>query len=623
MTPPTTRKRFICPDCAAEFSRRDHANRHKLIHEQPKFTCRHPHCGLLFHRRDVLKRHEAVHRPENAEKRRRPRRGPLPPTLPKRRQQRSPGSSEDQLVLVDTCSLDGGTGHKDSGDSDLNDGGVPTCQCQEYDGTVCVYCISELTRISEGRLPVESQGAIKFCMTHCIQSHLKWFPFIRCSSLRKNWLLNGRALSVAALGARAIKEYRTLARDLWAEAVRRLEMSTPSFSSSSSTSSASSLGDGDDGSPWPETDSSTDEHRDHTMLAPRKLLSEASGFSTLYSFQTKVILLEYLEWSTEGREWIWLKQTLDIMLYKESKDLADMITCVPSDSSSDSGAGDELCREEIRRTLWKFYCIVTRTNVLFGIKLRPPRLFQTLNMPGDPNQFLALSQHLGSELTRSSGCYKMPSLTLPQVLSALSGDDPRRTTLPDTVSIDGQYVVLHAILHLSDDMVDEQADVEMPKENPPGWQVETREHLHLMARRWRQYFWVPPEILWRTSFPEYGRLQSVMLIIYLDVRISQPIPNSARGKLESGRRSCCRQPIHQYAMRSLVRQHTSMGNCSLMEVSVCSFTSLLFLFADGRVSSTDRFVAEKIGRGKGAMVPQRNNLAVRGSHCRIFNGVVP
>jgi hypothetical protein len=362
------------------------------------------------------------------------------------------------------------------------------------------------------------------------------------------------------------------------EAVRRLDIwiSSSSFSSSSPPSASFFERGGDDGSPWSITGSRTSEHHSQNLMACHNdLVGETSGTKTLDSFQTKILLLEYLEWSAEGQERIWLKQTLHIMLHKEINELADMLASVPFKSCPDGGMEEELCREEIRRTLWKFYCIVTRTSVLFDIKLHPPRLFQSLAMPGDPQQFLALSQRVGSELIRSSECYKSLNQTLPQVLSALTDDDPRRSTLPDKVSIDGQYVILHAILHLTDDMVDEQAGVNIPGETPPpGWHVETREHLHLMARRWRQYFWVPPEIVWKTSFPEYGRLQSIMLIIYLDVRISQPIRHLTHGKLGIGQTSRCPQPIYQYAMRSLVKQHVSMCNCSLMDVSRRHFLSV-------------------------------------------------
>ncbi|KAI0452505.1 hypothetical protein F5B21DRAFT_333662 [Xylaria acuta] len=537
-TPVAAGTRFICTDCDAEFSRKDHAKRHKLSHRRPEFACPHPDCGLFFHRRDVLRRHEAVHRPENAEKRRKPRRGPLPPELPRsegqgQHQQRpSPasGSHEAEPVFMTGCGSVEGHSHtsapdRESGDSidwnDSDDEDDPACLCNMHNGTVCVPCSSEVIRLADGRLPAESQGAIKFCMTHYIQSQLKWFPFIRCSSLRTNWLLSGRALILAALGARGIKEYKTLAGDLWAEAERRVV--AWAFS--------------------PESDS-----------------------DVLGNFQTKILLVEYLQWSENNQHPGWVKLMLDEMVNRECHELADMLVDVSSESAAYESVEDELGQEEIRWTLWKFYCIMTRASLL-GIKLHPPRLFQTLNLPGDPNQLLTLSQYVGREsdglvrTIRSESCGR--DVTLPQVLSVMLADDHRRAALPDMLSIIGKYIVLHAILYLSDNMVEEFVDVDVANQDPPGWQVETRERLYLLVVRWRQCFWIPPEVLWSTSFPEFGSLQSIMFVIYLAVRVSQPIRDSANGK----RPICSRQPYSQYAMRCIVTMHINMKSNNLLEVA--------------------------------------------------------
>ncbi|TGJ85717.1 hypothetical protein E0Z10_g3074 [Xylaria hypoxylon] len=524
MTTPVAKRTFICTDCAAEFSRKDHAKRHKLSHSQPKFACLYPNCGLFFHRRDVLRRHEAVHKPENAEKRRRPRRGPLPPALPRlegqREQQQSSPASEshetEPILMTSRASVgdssdasapnlqndsngdsNGDWNGSNDGDGD-GDGDVDlACLCHVPDGTVCVHCSSELVRLADGRLPPDSQGAVKFGMTHYIQSQLKWFPFIRPSSLRTNWLLNGRALILAALGTRGIKEYKALSGDLWTEA-------------------------------------------------------------------TKLLLIEYLQWSEDNRYPAWVKPMLDQMIHTEASELADMLTDVPSESTTGRSVENELCQQEFRWTLWKFYCTITRTT-LFGLKLHPPGLFQTLDLPGDLTQLLALTECLGKdndgmvESVRSQ-C-RGRGLTLPQVLGILLADDHRRTALPDMLSMTDKYIVLHAILYLSDNMVEDFADVEVARQDPAGWQVETRERLHLLVVRWRQCFWIPPEVLWNTSFPEFGSLQSVMFVIYLAVRVSQPICGSADGERWS------RQRYTQYAMRCVVTMHINIKNNNLMEVT--------------------------------------------------------
>ncbi|KAI0548412.1 hypothetical protein F4679DRAFT_551061 [Xylaria curta] len=534
MTPPIARRRFICTDCDAEFSRKDHAKRHKLSHRQPEFACPYPDCGLFFHRRDVLRRHEAVHRPENAEKRRRPRRGPLPPGLPRFEGQQqplpTPGSREVEPVLITgyglaedsrrTSALDSESGGSIDRDSS-NDEADPACLCNVNNGTVCVSCSSEVIRLADGRLSAESQGAINFCMTHYIQSQLKWFPFIRCTSLRTNWLLSGRALILAALGARGIKEYKTLAGDLWAEA-ERCVMS------------------------W--------------------AFSPALDSDVLSSFQTKILLVEYLQWSENNQHPGWVKPMLDKMVKRESLELADMLVDVPYEGGTYKSVEDELSQEEIRWTLWKFYCTMTRASLL-GIKLHPPRLFQTLDLPGDPNRLLALSQYVGRE---SNGVVKttrsenfVHGLTLPQVLVVMLADDNRRAALPDMISIVGKNIVLHAVLYLSDNMVEEPLDVNAAKQDPPGWQVETRERLYLLVMRWRQCFWIPPEVLWSTSFPEFGSLQSIMFVVYLAVRISQPTRNSANGT----RPFCSRHPYSQYAMRCIVTMHINMKSNNLLEVA--------------------------------------------------------
>ncbi|KAI0902800.1 hypothetical protein F4823DRAFT_620880 [Ustulina deusta] len=533
MTSLTAKKIFICTDCAAEFSRKDHAKRHKLSHSRPKFLCLHPNCGLFFHRRDVLRRHEAVHRPENAEKRRRPRRGPLPPSLPGpegwREQQQSLSDSESHgalpaLMSVGSSNDAGAPDHQNDRDSDWSnstDGYVDSaCLCHVQDGTVCVHCTSQLIRLADGRLSSESQGAIKFCMTHYIQSQLKWFPFIRPSSLRTNWLLSGRALVLAALGSRAIKEYKALSGVLWTEAVRCRAT-------------------------W--------------------VSSSASGSNNMLSnFQTKILLVEYLQWTEDDRYPAWVNPMLDGMIHREASNLVDMLTDVSSNSATARSVEDELCQQEIRWTLWKFYCTMTRTTLL-GLKLRPPRLFQTLELPSDPKQLLALAECVGKESdevveslrAECRGC----GLKLPQVLSMLLADQHKRIALPDMLSMTGKYIVLHAILYLSDHMVEEFVSVEAAQKDPPGWQVETRERLYLLVLRWRQCFWIPPEVLWNTSFPEFGSLQSIMFVIYLAVRVSQPIcgsPNKER---------CSRQPYSQYAMRCVVTMHINMKNNSLIEVA--------------------------------------------------------
>ncbi|KAI8954929.1 hypothetical protein F4801DRAFT_530530 [Xylaria longipes] len=534
MTTPVAGKRFICTDCDAEFSRKDHAKRHKLSHRRPEFACPHPNCGLFFHRRDVLRRHEAVHKPENAEKRRKPRRGPLPPELPRsegQHQQRpSSTSGSCEPVLMTEYGSVGGRSHtsapdrESGGSNDWNSGSDeddPVCLCNVHNGTVCVHCSSEMIRLADGRLPAESQGAIKFCMTHYIQSQLKWLPFIHCLSLRTNWLLSGRALILAALGARGIKEYKTLAGDLWAEAERRVVA-------------------------W--------------------VFSPAPDSDVLYNFQTKILLVEYLQWSENNQLPVWVKPMLDEMVDRESSELADMLVDVPYENAAYGSVKDELCQQEIRWTLWKFYCTMTRASLL-GIKLHPPRLFQTLDLPGDPNQLLTLSQYVGRESdglvrtirSESSG----RGLTLPQVLSVMLADDHRRTALPDMLSISSKYIVLHAILYLSDHMVEEFVGIDVARQDPAGWQVETRERLYLLVMRWRQCFWIPPEVLWSTSFPEFGSLQSIMFVVYLAVRVSQPVRDSANGK----RPICSRQPYAQYAMRCIVTMHINMKSNNLLEVA--------------------------------------------------------
>ncbi|GAW11284.1 hypothetical protein ANO14919_006270 [Xylariales sp. No.14919] len=530
MTTLAAKKMFICTDCDAEFSRKDHAKRHKLSHSQPKYACPYPDCGLFFHRRDVLRRHEAVHKPENAEKRRRPRRGPIPPALPRlagqrERQQSLPASeSRASRASVEGSSDPSTPSHQNDNNIDCdggNDSDVDSaCLCDVPDGTVCVHCSSELVRLADGRLPPESQEAIKFCMTHYIQSQLKWFPFIRPSSLRTNWLLSGRALILAALGARAIKEYKALAGTLWTEAIRRRV-------------------------DW--------------------VFSSASGPDhILYHFQTKILLIEYLQWAEDSRYPVWVTPMVDQMIHSEAHDLADMLTDVASESATEWSVENELDRQEIRWTLWKFYCTMTRTTLL-GLKLQPPQLFQTLELPGDLNQLLALSECIGKEndgvlesmRSQRGGC----RLTLPQILSILLADDHRRASLPDMLSMTDKYIVLHAILYLSDIMIEDFVDIDVARQGPPGWQVETRERVHLLVVRWRQCFWIPPEVLWNTSFPEFGSLQNVMFVIYLAVRVSQPIYGSV------DRERCSHQSYAQYAMRCVVTMHINMKNNNLMEVA--------------------------------------------------------
>ncbi|GAP88780.1 putative zinc finger C2H2-type protein [Rosellinia necatrix] len=539
MTPLAAAKKFICTDCPAEFSRKDHAKRHKLSHERPEFACPHANCGLLFHRRDVLRRHEAVHRPENAERRRRPRRGPLPLALPRseRRQRQRPlppsESRGTQSAPVAECNstrehngfnaLDGqmnssrewDNSHEGDEEEDDEDDVDPACLCHVHNGTVCVPCSSELIRLAEGRIPAESQEAIKFCMTHYIQSQLKWFPFILPSSLRMGWLHTGRALILAALGARGIKEYKTLSAELWGEAVRRVE--------------------------------------------PR-VFSSASGAGLLRNFQTKILIVEYLQWSEDNRFPLWARPMLEEMAHREAYDLMDMLIDVSRESAADASVEYELRREEIRWTLWKFYCAMTRATLL-DIKLHPPRLFQTLELPGSPNEILALSRCSdGGDSTDFVGSvYHGCGLTLPQVLSALIADDHSRIALPDMLSMTGQDIVLHAILYLSDNMVESPTDDEVTGRDPLGWRVETRERLYLLVVRWRQCFWVPPEVLWAAPFPEFGRLQSIMFIVYLAVRISQPI-RDAMGGLH-------RQRYAHYAMRCIATIHMNMKNNSLIEIA--------------------------------------------------------
>ncbi|KAI1309876.1 hypothetical protein F5Y03DRAFT_60625 [Xylaria venustula] len=532
MTSPDSNKRFICTDCTAEFSRKDHAKRHELSHSRPRFACPHPNCGLFFHRRDVLRRHEAVHRPENAEKRRRPRRGPLPPSLPGLEKQSESQKSLSTYQVSDAQSISVSSRRTIESSREVsvpryqndrwqesNHGNVDSyCLCHARDGTVCAHCSSELIRLADGRLPSESQSAINFCITHYIQSQLKWFPFIRPSSLRANWLLSGRALILAALGARAIKEYKSLSGDLWIEAIRRYDNWV-----SSSTSYSENL---------------------------------------LSNFQTKILLVEYLQWTEDGNFPAWPGPMMEEMVHGEACDLMDMLADVSSERAADMSVDDELSGLEIQWTLWKFYCTMTRTTLL-GLKLRPPREFQTLKLPGDPKKLIALMERAGcdhDELTESLRSeFRGHNLTLPQVLSMLLADQDKRTALPDMLSMTGKYIILHAILYLSDNMVENLVYTAVMPRDPPGWQVETRERLYLLVLRWRQCFWVPPEVLWNTSFPEFGSLQSIMFVVYLAVRVSQPIHDS------SSKERC--QPYSQYAVRCIVNMHVNMKNNNLVEVA--------------------------------------------------------
>lgn len=539
-----------------------------------------------------------MHRPENDEKRRRPRRGPLPPALSGFREQQLQqplsvsGSHEARQDLVSvrdsvesrrhSSALDhrdgsNGGSHSSNEEEEVEEhgGDDATCLCHVDNGTVCVACSSELIRLANGRIPLGSEGVIKFCMTHYIQSQLKWFPFIRSSSLRVNWLLSGRALILAALGARGIKEYKTLAEDLWKEAVRRAEL-------------------------W--------------------VLSSTPGSDVLYNFQTKILVVEYLQWSEDDKHPAWVEPMLDEMINRECSRLVDMLGDGPSESATDESVNNELCREEIRWTLWKFYCALTQTSLL-GIKLHPPRLFQTLDLPGDPEKLLAMQQSVIKE--KDGLAVSMQSerrgrgLTLPQVLSALLADDHRRAALPDMLSMTGRYIVLYAILYLSDYMVEEDVDAEVAKEDLPRWRIETREQIYRLVTRWRQCFWIPPEVLWNKSFPEFGSLQSVMFVVYLAVRVSQPIRGSAGGKTAR----CCLQPYTQYAMRCIVAMHMNMRNNSLLEVSRSHHrASCLRRVTVPATALMDCY--RKTGHGKGALVSRRSDLAGRRSHGKVRNGMV-
>ncbi|KAI1172497.1 hypothetical protein F4777DRAFT_512376 [Nemania sp. FL0916] len=534
MALPAEKKTFKCPDCTAEFSRKDHAKRHKLSHQHPEFECPHPDCGLFFHRRDVLKRHEGVHRPENAEKRRRPRRGPLPTALPKFEGPQRPlpasESPEPQLVLMtasgstrsgsyssapDFQSGDGGDWASSTEDGDVD----PACLCSVENGTVCHHCSSELIRLSDGRIPSVSHDIIHFCITHYIQSQLKWFPFICSYSLRKNWLISGRALILAALGAQAIKEYKELAEGLWEEALPRID----------------------------------DWH-----------LSSAPGSSMLSNFQTKILMMEYLHWRDDNAHPGRVVSLLYEMANREVQELMSMLA--PPGKGAYMSMEDELLQEEIRWTLWKFYCTLTQTSLL-GMKLHPPPLFQDLNLPGDAEQLSALSRSVGvgrenetAVVSRRKQCGR--SRTIPQALSDLLADERTRENLPDSLSMVGQYILLHAMLYLSDNMV-EEIDLGVSRPEPLGWRVETRGRLYRLVVRWRQCFWIPPEILWKTSFPEFGSLQSTMFIIYLAVRVSQP----SRASDHKMTASWFRHPYSPFAMRCIVAVHMSMKNNNLLEVA--------------------------------------------------------
>lgn len=483
-----------------------------------------------------MRRHEAVHRPENAEKRRRPRRGLLPPSRPglEGEQGRSLSTSKYQISAISMNVVnrksDAGTpvdqNDGDSGDwTEVSDDIVSsTCACHVQDGTVCVHCSSELVRLTDGRIAPKSQAAIMFCMTHYIQSQLKWFPFIRPAALRVNWLQNGRALILAALGARAIKEYKALSGLLWAEAVSRQAAWAPS-----------SISDSD---------------------------------NILSDFQTKLLLLEYLHWSEDDKYPAWVGPMLDEMSHREAGCLVDMLSGFSSRFCAfraSRSLEDEFYRQEIRWTLWKLYSTVTRTT-LFGLKLHPPPLFQTLGLPGDPRIMLKLAESAGNENEerienlRSEFCDSR--LTLPQALSMLLADQESRVALADMLSMTGKYIMLHAILYLTDTMIEEPAKAEQRGDEPLGWRVEPREQLYLLVRRWRQCFWIPPEVLFKNlSFPDFGIHQTIMLVIYLAVRISQPTGDC------SHKERYALQPYAQYAMRCVISMHVDMKHSNLFEVS--------------------------------------------------------
>ncbi|KAI1358726.1 hypothetical protein F5Y08DRAFT_321162 [Xylaria arbuscula] len=526
----TPKQRFRCSDCAAEFSRKDHAKRHKLSHSRPRFVCAYPNCGLFFHRRDVLRRHEAVHRPENAEKRRRPRRGLLPPSRPGlegRQEEVSPASETHHEVARTPVTLRGDTAtesYSDAGEwTEISDDIVDaTCTCHVQDGTVCLYCSSELIRLTAGRLPSDSQRAIMFCATHYIQSQLKWFPFIRPASLRTNWLMSGRALILAALGARSIKEYKALSGLLWTEAV-----SCQANWANSSVSDSKNL---------------------------------------VSNFQTKILLLEYLQWSEGNGCPEWVRPMLSEMGQREACELVGMLSDFSAEFRVDDSVEDELCLQEIRWTLWKFYCILTRTTLL-GLKLHPPSLFQALGLPGDPKRVLKLAACVGKEskeLTESLRSEPRGSkLILPQALTMLLADQDSHIALADNLSMTDQYIMLHAILYLTDTMVDQPADIEKGQhQDPLGWRVETRERLYLLVRRWRQCFWIPPEVIFKTtSFPEFGIHQTIMLVIYIAVRIGQAAGDHSPHEGYSLR------PYSQYAMRCVITMHIDMKHSGMMEVA--------------------------------------------------------
>lgn len=100
---------FNCALCSRTFKRQVHLARHLLSHSNAKHRCH--TCGMYFHRADVLARHTSTHDLDNLVRRRRRRRGPIPPNLPA-----APGT------MVQTPDLESGSDWLDEAADSLLEG---------------------------------------------------------------------------------------------------------------------------------------------------------------------------------------------------------------------------------------------------------------------------------------------------------------------------------------------------------------------------------------------------------------------------------------------------------------------------------------------------------------------
>ena len=482
---------YACSCCEKTFGRKDHLARHALSHDRAIFRCEWAVCGMIFHRKDVLKRHRQIHLPHYHQKRRRPRRGPVPEV----RRPSSIGSSGGRVqpphAAERECHIASPDNERSSEigyreqlaflASTSPSSSDETSSLPSNQSPMSVITQPTLLGIKDPLPRWASTEAYKFSIQHFWLCSLPRFAFLSPSSIPTRPLGHAKAFAMAALGSSGFDEHQSAALEFYAASRHLLQLES-----------------------------------NRTTVSCHYGKPKASPSLPTYDldrFQTVIMLIEYGVWSKHDEIRQWSRNEMTVIVQETVPHLVREAKVLSPATERSSW----IAREELIRSLWAFYCMSRKALEFTFPNLDMLSIMKELQLPGSDALFQASTELMWHESINDGVDLEAPDCES-ALLSLLARNGKGRSRSHESASVCGRQVLLCAIMELIPDALKRPLD----SESAAACETQDISHFKLRGefldalRAWRSLWWLAPECLWNPKHRSIAELQSMLLLSYLE-----------------------------------------------------------------------------------------------------------